>query len=105
TASFGKVALRISRGNLVSRRQNRQLHAAAGANSASERSRDIVAKAASISPLVLALRTRIWSPAAFCTSRIVASALTVLPALITTAMRTALGSDHAATPVALAPPR
>src|SRR5262249_23926269 len=50
-------------------------------NSASARSREIAAKAASISPLLLALRTCIFRPkasAACCTSRTVISALTTL---------------------------
>ena len=62
---------------------------------ASARSRPIVAKAASISPIVVALNIWIWSPmagAASCTSRNVGPAVPALAGLTRTAIRTAFGT-------------
>ena len=64
-------------------------------NSASGRSRSNAARAASISPIVLALKIWICSPrvgAACCTSRIVDLAVEATAGLTSTAMRTALGA-------------
>ena len=70
-------------------------HPSAATKRASGRSRARVAKAASNSPIVLALRLRICSPiveAACCTSRKVFSALEALAGLTSRAIRTALGT-------------
>src|SRR5262245_2997844 len=74
-------------------------------NRASARSRTRVAKAASISRGVLALRTEICSPrprAASGISRNVASAMGGLAGLTSTAMRTALGTRSCSRPSRLA---
>ena len=102
SAGFHRITGRISRRNPVARRQSGKLHAAADEEAspatkrASGRSRASAAKAASISPIVVALRIWICSPmvgAAFCTSRTVASATAALPGLTSTAIRTALGTS------------
>src|SRR4051794_16606099 len=80
-------------------------NASEATKSASARSRERVAKAASISRLVRALRTAICSPrvrAASGTSRSVVSAVEALAGLTNTAILTALGTRSCSSPSRLA---